>query len=144
MPLPAHYVMKEIIQKTLLITLGWIFVLLGVIGAVLPVLPTTPFLIVALFVFARSSPRFHRMLLDNRWFGPGLRQWESDRTVTRQTKRMASILISVTFLISIAFMYERQELQLFLLVLAAVLLLFIWRLKESSLYAGAVEPSEER
>ncbi len=131
-------------QRTLLIVTGWIFVLLGVIGAVLPVLPTTPFLIVALFVFARSSPRFHRMLLENRWFGPGLKQWERDRTVTRQTKRTASVLIAVTFLISIAFMYERQELQLFLLVLATVLLLFIWRLKESALSTEAAASSEER
>lgn len=121
-----------------MISLGWIFVLLGALGAVLPVLPTTPFLIVALFVFARSSPRFHRMLLDNRWFGPGLRQWESEKTVSRQTKRTSSVLISGTFLLSILLMHERPELQVFLLLLAAVLLLFIWRLKESPPRAGKI------
>jgi len=135
--------MKELVRKSLLISLGWIFVLLGALGAVLPVLPTTPFLIAALFVFARSSPRFHRMLLENRWFGPGLRQWESEKTVSRQTKRTSSVLISGTFLVSILLMHERPELQVFLLLLAAVLLLFIWRLKESPASTETVASSDE-
>ena len=123
--------MKTLLRNSVLIALGWFFVLLGVVGAFLPLLPTTPFLILALILFAESSPRFHKMLLNNRWFGPSLQQWERDRTVTRQTKRKATLLIVVTFAISIALLYERPELQLMLLGLMGVLLLFIWRLRES-------------
>lgn len=123
--------MKGSIQKKLLIILGWCFVLLGAIGVVLPILPTTPFLILALILFAKSSPRFHRMLLNNRWFGAGLKQWEEKKTVSRRTKRAASILILATFLISIVIMNKRPELQILLVIVTVVLLLFIWRLKEN-------------
>lgn len=123
--------MKTMLRNSVLIALGWLFVLLGVIGAFLPLLPTTPFLILALILFAESSPRFHKMLLNNRWFGPGLQQWERDRTVTRQTKRKATLLIILTFAVSIAVLHGRPGLQFMLLGLMSVLLLFIWRLRES-------------
>jgi uncharacterized membrane protein YbaN (DUF454 family) len=122
--------MRKLLKNTLLIILGWFFVFLGIIGAFLPLLPTTPFLILATILFANSSPRFHQMLLNNRYFGPGLRQWERERTVTRETKHRATLLIVLTFAVSIALVYPRVELQLMLIGIALVLLFFIWRLRE--------------
>jgi uncharacterized membrane protein YbaN (DUF454 family) len=122
--------MHKIIFNHLLIALGWFFVVLGIIGAFLPLLPTTPFLIVALALFSKSSPRFHQMLLDNKWFGAGLRQWEESKTISRQTKKKTTLLITITFLISILILHGRIELQLFLVTTASILLLFIWRIKE--------------
>jgi len=122
--------MKKTIQNHLLITLGWFFVILGIIGIALPVLPTTPFLIVALAFFSKSSPRFHQMLLNNKWFGPGLKQWEETKTLSRKTKRKATLLITITFAVSIAILYERIYLQLMLVSFATILLFFIWRIKE--------------
>ncbi|MCF6204506.1 MAG: YbaN family protein [Methylococcaceae bacterium] len=123
--------MKKTITRIALICLGWFFILLGVVGIVLPILPTTPFLILALALFARSSPRFHLMLLNNRWVGASLKQWEEKKSVSRQTKRNASILVAISFSISIAILHERVELQTFLIVMAIVLLFFIKRLKEA-------------
>lgn len=123
--------MKKTIQKSLFIFLGWFFVILGVIGVVLPILPTTPFLILALAFFARSSPRFHQMLLNNRWVGTSLQQWEEKKSVSRQTKRNASVLVFISFSLSIAILSGRLELQAFLMVMATILLFFIWRLKEA-------------
>ena len=122
--------MKKTIKRVLFITLGWFLILLGVIGIALPLLPTTPFLILALAFFAKSSPHFHQMLLNNRWVGTSLKQWEEKKTVSRQTKRYASILVVVSFTSSIAILYGRLELQVFLMVMASVLLFFIRRLKE--------------
>ena len=119
------------IHKPLLIVLGWCCVLLGLIGVFLPLLPTTPFMILALLLFARSSPRFHRMLLENRWFGPGLRQWERDRSISRSTRNRASLLIVATFALSIAILGQRPLLQLALLALMAGLLVFLWRLPQT-------------
>ncbi len=114
----------------MLVLLGWVFMVLGGIGAILPILPTTPFLIVALALFSKSSPRFHQMLLNNAWFGPILKQWEENRTVSRKTKHKAFFLIIVAFSISIALLTERIQLQMLLAGIAIVLLCFVWRIKE--------------
>ncbi|GAW86267.1 conserved hypothetical protein [Bathymodiolus platifrons methanotrophic gill symbiont] len=124
--------MRRRIKKFLLTLLGLLFVVLGVIGAVLPVLPTTPFLILALACFANSSPRFHQMLLNNRWFGAALQQWEASRTITRSPKIKAMIMIVLTFAVSIGVLQGRLQLQLGLLTLACILLIFMWRFKEAN------------
>jgi uncharacterized membrane protein YbaN (DUF454 family) len=124
--------MKQFLKTHLLIILGWFFLTLGAVGAILPVLPTTPFLIVALALFSKSSPRFHQMLLNNRWFGPTLRQWEQTRTVSRQTKYRVYAIIVALFSLSIAIFHDQVQYQLMLAVLAAILLTIIWRIKEPS------------
>jgi uncharacterized membrane protein YbaN (DUF454 family) len=123
--------MKSKVKNGLLITIGWFFVVLAIIGTLLPILPTTPFLILALAIFSKSSPRFHKMLLDNKWFGPSLKQWENNKTLSRKTKYKATILIVVTFAISILLLYGKIKLQLMLVGIALVLLFFIWRIKEA-------------
>ena len=122
--------MRQVFHKKLQIVLGWFFVLLGAIGVLLPVLPTTPFLILALALFAKSSPRFHQMLLKNRWFGSILKQWEDSKTVSRPIKMRASVLLVISFSISISLLHGRVGLQLMLMTIAVVFLVFIWRLKE--------------
>lgn len=81
---------------------GWACVGLALAGAVLPVLPTTPFLLLAAACFVRSSPGLHRHLLEHRRLGPYLRQWELDRSVPRQAKRRAYAVVVLTFAASIA------------------------------------------
>ena len=120
------------IPNDMLVLLGWVFVVLGGIGVILPILPTTPFLIVALALFSKSSPRFHQMLLNSAWFGPILKQWEENRTVSRKTKHKAFFLIIVAFSISIALLTDMIQLQLLLAGIAIVLLFFIWRIKEQA------------
>ncbi|MDO7597540.1 MAG: YbaN family protein [Pseudomonadota bacterium] len=121
------------IKHILLIILGWLFIILGVIGAVLPILPTTPFLILALACFAESSPRFHRMLLNNKWFGPALAQWERTKTIRRNIKYKVMLLIIATFGISIFVLSGRTGLQLMLVVFCLMVLFFVWRIKESDI-----------
>ena len=123
--------MRTKVKHYLLISLGWFFVLLGAIGAVSPLLPTTPFLIIALACFAESSPRFHRMLLDNKWFGPPLAQWESSKTIRRKIKHKVMMLIIATFSISIFVLSGRVNLQIMLVCFCLILLGFVWRLKEA-------------
>ena len=133
--------MRKILSNHLRIVFGWFFVLLGIIGVILPILPTTPFLIVALALFAKSSPRFHQMLLNNNWFGPALKQWEDNKTVSPHIKRKASILIVMTFSISIALTHSKIELQLLLVGIALILLFFVWRLKEEVFKTESYETS---
>jgi len=123
--------MRRKIKQLTFIILGWLFVLLAAIGAVLPLLPTTPFLILALACFAENSPRFHRMLLHHKWFGPPLQQWETTHTIRPAVKKKVYLLIIVTFGISIAVLAGRLWLQLMLVVICSLLLWFIHRIKES-------------
>ncbi len=122
--------MKKFIQKNVFVILGWLFTLLGIIGVVLPLLPTTPFLIVALVFFSKSSPRFHQMLINNTWVGPTLKQWEATKSLSRKTKYKAMTLIVITFSVSIAVFHADLAVQMFLVFLCIVLLVIIWRIKE--------------
>lgn len=124
--------MRKLVINHLLITLGWFFVLLGLVGALIPILPTTPFMIIAAALFAKSSPRFHQMLLNNRWFGGILKDWEERGVLARNIKRRATLLIVFTFSMSIGILYEKPVLQLVLLGIGATLLFFLWRIKEDT------------
>jgi len=123
--------MEKGVKRYLLISLGWLAVILGAIGALLPILPTTPFLILALACFSKSSPRFHKMLLNNKWFGPPLAEWESKKTIRRHIKIKAMSLVVISFSISIFILSGRTNLQLMLVGLGLIALWFIYRLKES-------------
>lgn len=75
--------------RAIYLSLGLAFVALGIVGVFLPVLPTTPFMIVALWAFAKSSPRLQRWLYEHRLFGPPLRQWHEHRVIPGYAKAMA-------------------------------------------------------
>jgi hypothetical protein len=85
-----------------LLVLGWLCTGLAVVGAFLPLLPTTPFLLLAAGCFARSSPALHRRLLEHRVLGPYIAQWQRDHTVPREAKRKAYGLVVLSFGTSIA------------------------------------------
>jgi len=89
------------VKRFALIASGWSAVGLAIAGVVLPILPTTPFLLLAAACFVRSSPLLHRRLLHDRRFGPYLRQWEHDRSIPSRAKLRAYAVVVVTFSISI-------------------------------------------
>jgi uncharacterized membrane protein YbaN (DUF454 family) len=86
-------------RRLLLIALGWAAFALGVIGILLPVVPTTPFMLVALWAFSSSSERFHRWLYHHRVFGPPLQRWDRERALPLWTKALAlgSMAASLTY-----------------------------------------------
>jgi uncharacterized membrane protein YbaN (DUF454 family) len=89
-----------------LVTCGFVFVGLAAIGAVLPILPTTPLLIVAAACFARSSPRFYNWLLANPVFGPLIREWRETGSIPLGAKIWAVTLIVLIGGISLVFFVE--------------------------------------
>lgn len=84
-------------------SLGTLFVLLGVAGLFLPVLPTTPFLLLAAACYARSSRRIFNWLLNHPQFGPLIREWREHHSMPYRAKRRALWLIALSFGISIGF-----------------------------------------
>jgi len=69
--------------------LGFVFLGLGALGVVLPVLPATPFVLLAAACFAKSSEKWHRWLLANRTFGPMVKNWEDNRCIGCRVKLLA-------------------------------------------------------
>ncbi|NIY48452.1 DUF454 family protein [Cedecea colo] len=114
-------------QRTILIIIGWLAVALATFGVVLPLLPTTPFLLLAAWCFARSSPRFHHWLLYRSWFGGYLRHWQKHRALPPGTKPKALIFIVITFAVSL-YLVNVLWVRLFLLVMMCALLIFMWRM----------------
>jgi len=88
-------------QQWLWIGLGMFFVGLGALGAFLPLLPTTPFLLLASYFFVRSSPRLTRWLHRSRLFGPMLRDWQMKRAVSGRVKATAIVVLVASVAASI-------------------------------------------
>ncbi|MDH3578333.1 MAG: YbaN family protein [Gammaproteobacteria bacterium] len=75
---------------------GLMSVAVGAVGVVVPLLPTTPFLLIAAFAFARSSARLNRWLREHRSFGPLIDNWHRDGSIDRKVKRIAIIVLLMT------------------------------------------------
>lgn len=89
------------VTRTVYLAVGWVCVFLGAAGLVLPVLPGTPLLIVALWAFSRSSRRFHAWLLNHPRLGAPLRAWHRHRTIPVRVKciALAAMSCSLTYLV---------------------------------------------
>lgn len=89
--------------RTLYLICGFAALALGAIGVVLPLLPTVPFMILAAYCFARSSPRFEAVLLDNPSFGPHIRRWRNNGAISRKGKQAATLAFIVSAALGLAF-----------------------------------------
>jgi uncharacterized membrane protein YbaN (DUF454 family) len=108
------------IQRPILIAFGLLSVGLAVLGMFLPVLPTTPLLLLALACFARSSERLHGWLLSHRVFGPVLKNWHETRSMPRRAKIVAIASIVVVGGMSVLFFVKGTGLKI---TVAAILLI---------------------
>jgi len=85
--------MNARVRKWLLLSAGILAVGLGVVGAFVPLLPTTPFLLLAAACFARSSDRHYEWLLNHRWMGAHIRNYQEHRATTRRVKVVTMALL---------------------------------------------------
>lgn len=103
---------------------------LAILGAILPLLPTTVFLIMATGCFAKSSPRLQRKLLNNKTFGPLIHEWQQHRSIPRKAKRIALLMIVLSVAWS-TYLLQNMMLTVFVILLVLGPMIFIWRLPES-------------
>jgi uncharacterized membrane protein YbaN (DUF454 family) len=91
------------IRRQLYVALGFAFMAIGIVGIVLPVLPTTPFMLLALWAFARGSRRFHDWLFNHQTFGPPLQRWNNHGVIPTKTKITALAIMCLSLVYIVGF-----------------------------------------
>lgn len=118
-------------MRTILKISGFIFLALGVMGVVLPLLPTTPFLLLSAFCFARSSEKLHDWLLHHPSFGPAIIDWRENGSISKRNKAYSMVVILITILMSVIFEVPSAILLIQVAVLSIVSLFILTRPQSS-------------
>ena len=118
----------EKIKRLFLILLGTIFLGIGSIGMILPILPTTPFLLLATACYIRGSPRIYQKLITNRIFGEFIINYMKGKGIKRRQKGIAIFSMWVMISITIVFFLNNSLLRILLLVIAGAVSLHILNL----------------
>lgn len=111
--------MTTYLKRIGLIVSGWMCVLLAILGIFLPLLPTTPFLLLAAFCFSRSSKRFHDWLINHPWFGDYIRNFQEGRGMTLNSKIWSVALIWLSIGSTVIFFVPSIWGKVVLLIIAA-------------------------
>lgn len=113
------------VARALILAVGFISLALGVLGVFLPLLPTTVFILVAAYCFARSSERFYTGLLNNKRFGPAIRDWQTHKCMSRRSKTYAVAMIVLSFGFTTVLYMEEITARVLLVTLGAALILYL-------------------
>ena len=90
----------NITSRTFWLTAGILSLGCGFAGSILPILPTTPFILLAVFAFAKSSPRLHDWLINHAQFGPLIYNWRENGAIDRRTKIISLVIMALTPLVT--------------------------------------------
>ncbi len=113
-------------SRFLYLFFGWLFLVIGVIGIAVPLLPTTPFLILTAICFSKGSDKMHTWLLNHRVFGPPINEWNSKGVIRLKYKIIATTMMSLSAL----FVYPKAYIPMFGKIAFSIsfvlVMLFIW------------------
>jgi uncharacterized membrane protein YbaN (DUF454 family) len=110
--------MPNRVIRLVLAIAGTFFVGLGILGIFLPLLPTTPFLLLAAACYGRSSKRFYRWLLNNRWFGNYIKDYKEEKRIPLKAKVLSITLLWITIAFSLIFVTESFYVRVILILIA--------------------------
>ena len=108
-------------MKWLWFVLAWVSFVLGVIGAFLPIIPTTPFLILSAFLFSKSSPRFHAWVLNLPLAGEAIRDWQVNRVIRPRAKILCALMI----ILSLTLMWMKVPVMVPVKILITIILVSV-------------------
>jgi uncharacterized membrane protein YbaN (DUF454 family) len=126
--------------RALFLVLGTVFLGLGALGLVIPVLPTTPFVLLAAACYLRASTRLHQRLVHSRTFGPTIVAWQEHGAIPPRAKAVAIAMVILTFGFSIGFAVEPPLMRASLAALGIILVTWLARRPTWTPPEGATEP----
>ncbi len=113
-------------SQSIYVIAGLLSLTLGAIGLFLPVVPTTPFVILAAFCFSRSSPRLHQKLREHQTFGKSLRDWEDSGVIRLRAKLLATVMLAASGFTTVFLVALPGYVKAFVACCIGGVLLFIW------------------
>ena len=132
------------LTRNLLSLGGTLCVALGVVGMFFPVLPTTPFLLLAAFFYARSSKRFYHWLMTNRWFGDYIRNYREGKGIPLKQKILTILLLWLTIGYAALFVISLGWVKLILLGIAVGVTIHLIKVKTFQPEASSSRLSQKR
>jgi len=120
---------SNLLLKWILITMGTIFVGIGIIGIFIPILPTTPFLLLAAACYARSSTRFYNWLINNKLIGTYIKNYREGKGVPLKVKVFTILLLWITILFSVFFILLISWIKIILIIIAIGVTIHILTIK---------------
>ena len=121
------HLVKNPVLRWLLVFLGTVFLIFGVLGIVLPILPTTPLLLLTAACYAYGSERFYIGLMENRFFGPYIRDWRDKKGIPLKTKLWVIGVLVVTMGISTTFFVDFVPAKFMMVGIGTIITLYIWK-----------------
>lgn len=128
--------------RGVLLGIGWLALALGLVGVAVPLLPTTPFILLASACFASSSPRARQWLHEHRRFGPALRAWDTERSVQPRHKAVAIIMMWAGILFAVFVVVDSLWLRVALLVPPAIVTAWLLALPNGHAEATSTGPAD--
>jgi uncharacterized membrane protein YbaN (DUF454 family) len=117
------------LKRVFYIVLGTVSLALGVIGVFLPVIPTTPFILLSAWFYLRGSERFYNWLFNHDFFGPLIKEYSDDKGIRKESKVKAILLTWIAVLLTAMFILESNISRAAIIVFAIIGTLILLRLK---------------
>lgn len=114
------------IHRLVFILLGFLSLGVGILGIFLPILPTTPLVILAAYFFSKGSKKIHHWLISNKIFGKMIKDWEAYGVIPRRAKILATSMIIPSFAYTMIFFEVSNWIKIIVLLIGVYALHFIW------------------
>jgi uncharacterized membrane protein YbaN (DUF454 family) len=121
--------MKDTILNKILVVSGTFFLLIGLIGIIIPILPTTPFLLLSAACYARGSKKFYNWLINNKWLGGYIKNYHQGKGIPVNVKILTLTFLWITILFSTFIIVTNYLIQIILIIIAIAVTIHILTIK---------------
>lgn len=121
---------NRFIRGTLIVA-GTFFLGLGILGIILPILPTTPFFLLSAACYSRGSERFYKWLMGNRWFGKYISNYRTGKGISVTIKIVSIIMLWITISFSVFFIVTHPILRFILFIIAILVTMYLLLIKNT-------------